>query len=145
VLTIQAIKLSPFKFKYLVEREDGSGEEIELDTKTYFLHDVCHFVIEKRLCYHKGFWGMLADGFAFSALFGKDNPQTSELRFIEQIVGPIQSVYMGHFDKKNFGEYIAHLKFEVSEPDLEYCLKEVENIMQKWEHLPIGESLTLIW
>lgn len=144
-MKIIASKVSGFLFRYSIYRDNGQSETIELDTKTYFLHDICHFVIEKKLHIRKGFWGMLADGYAFNALSGKDNPQTIDLRFIEQIVGPIQSVYMGHFDKEELGAYIEHLNFPVKSEDLEYCLHNISRIMEKWDSLAVGEELELEW
>ncbi len=88
---------------------------------------------------------MLAEGHSFNELFGKDNPQTMELRFIEQIVGPVQSVYWGHIPKQDFNQYIAHLDFIITEDVLNFCLAEITTIVEAWELLPVGNQLMLDW
>jgi hypothetical protein len=144
-MRIQIKKLNKIESEYTITRNDNSVEKIVLDTKTYFIHDICHFVVEKNLGYTKGFWGMLAQGYSFKELLGKENALTEELRFIEKIVGPIQAVYSGYYPKENLNIHIAHLNFEVSSTVLENSLKDIKTISEKWEKLIFGESLELQW
>jgi len=88
---------------------------------------------------------MLSKGHTFISLFGKDNPQTKELRFIEQIVGPVQSVFSGHIPGQEFNLYIEHLNFKISNSTLKGCLSEIKNIIENWVNLPVGKSFTLEW
>ncbi len=132
-------------FEYTLTRDDQSIERITLETKTYFIHDICHFAVEKNLGYMKGFWGMLSQGYTIKELFGKDNPQTEELRFIEQIVGPVQSVYWGHIPKQDFTEYIRHLDFKMTENVLTSILTEISSIIKNWEQIEVGQQMTLKW
>lgn len=129
--------------EYTLTRDDQSIERVTLETKTYFIHDICHFAVEKNIGYKKGFWGMLSQGYTFNFLFGKDNPHTKELRFIEQIVGPVQSVYSGHIRKPDFEQYISHLDFVVTEGVLDKCLADIKTIIEKWQQLAIGQEITL--
>jgi len=144
-MKIEIKKATAYQCEYRITRNDGSVELISLETKTYLLHDICHYVVEKNLEYSKGFWGMLSKGHSFNELFGKDNPQTTELRFIEQIVGPVQSVYWGHIPKHNFGQFTAHLNFTMRDDILNTCIAEIEAIMEDWKQLPTGHTLTLDW
>ncbi|WP_268224357.1 hypothetical protein [Sinomicrobium oceani] len=139
------IKKQNHQCEYTLTRANGSMESITLDTKTYLLHDICHFAVEKHLKYPKGFWGMLAQGHAFLDLFGKDNPQTTELRFIEQMVGPVQSVHSGHIPKQDLGLYIEHLDSTIEENVLDAMLAEIGTTMAHWEKLEVGQQLTLEW
>lgn len=144
-MKIQIIKKTHHQSHYAITRNDGSVEEMTLDTKTYFLHDICHYVVEKNLSIQNGFWGMLSHGYTFQQLFGKDNPLTTELRFIEQIVGPVQSVYSGHIPENDFEQFIAHLYFPLPENMLSKTLAHISSIMEKWQPLEPGQSLNLDW
>lgn len=144
-MQVKITKKTNHQCEYLITRDDQSVERITLETKTYLLHDICHFVVEKNLEYPKGFWGMLAQGYTFNSLFGKANPQTTELRFIEQIIGPIQSVYSGHIAEHHFSQTIAHLDFILPEETLSVCLTEIKGIMEEWEQLRLEQHLTLEW
>jgi hypothetical protein len=142
---IQIKKLTFYKCEYTITRNDGTDELITLDIKTYLIHDITHFVVEKNLAFTKGFWGMLAEGYKFNQLFGKENLLTGELRFIEKIVGPVQSVLSGHIPKQDFPVYISHLGVDFNERLLEDCINEIKSILQEWEKLKVGECLKLLW
>lgn len=144
-MTIEITRKTPYLCAYTIKRKDNSAERFELDAKTYFLHDICHYVVEKNLAYSKGFWGMLSGGHSLNELFGKENPETEELRFIEQIVGPVQSVYSGHMPKHRFAEHTGHIGFTAPDGFLDSCLDEITDLMNKWRDLPVGKQLTLEW
>lgn len=142
-MKIEIKKVTNYQCEYTITRNDKSVEQITLDTKTYLVHDICHYAVEKNLGYSKGFWGMLSQGYTFSELFGKNNPQTEELRFIEQVVGPVQSVYSGHIPQQDFEQYIGHLNFTMTENILESCLVDIRAIIEKWEQLAADQQLIL--
>jgi hypothetical protein len=144
-MKIEIKKKTAYQCEYGITRNDNSTEQIILETKTYLVHDICHYVVEKNLNYSKGFWGMLSLGYSFNALFGKNNAQTAELRFIEQIVGPVQSVHWGHITKQGFAAHISHVDFTMSENFLTSCLTEIDSIIENWSQLTTGQQMTLIW
>ncbi|UBM59402.1 hypothetical protein LAG90_01860 [Marinilongibacter aquaticus] len=144
-MTISITKKQGQLCQYKIVRDDESTEIIDLDEQTFFLHDITHFVVEKNLALSKGFWGLLAEGHAFKALFGKENQMTSELRFIEKIVGPVQSTFLGYIPKQDFARYIAYLGFKFPENILDDCLREIKDILKKWENLEMGNALELEW
>lgn len=72
---------------------------------------------------------MLSQGYVFKELFGKENELTEDLRFIEKIVGPIQSVYQGHFRREDFLMMTAHLDYELPEGALDDCIVEIKSLM----------------
>ncbi|WP_417236967.1 hypothetical protein [Bizionia paragorgiae] len=144
-MKIEIKKNSHYQCEYTIHRNNGSVEVISLETKTYLLHDICHFAVERNLKYANGFWGMLSQGYTFEELFGKNNPKTEELRFIEQIVGPVQSVISGHIPIADFEKSIEHLHFKFPGDTFNCILVEIKNIIVIWEGLKIGQNLKLIW
>jgi hypothetical protein len=145
LMKIEIKKQTQFQCEYTITRKDKSIEFTSLETKTYLLHDICHYVVEKNLQYPRGFWGMLAQGHSFKELVGKENPQTTELRFIEQIVGPVQSAHWGHIPRQNFEEHIRHLDFTMTADILTSCLEEIDSIIENWRQLAVGKQLILEW
>lgn len=138
-------KISKHQSEYKIVRNNGSIECISLDIKIYLIHDITHFVVEKNLGYSKGFWGMLSNGYSFKELFGKENPLTTELRFIEKIVGPVQSVFLGYLRKQDFSIHLSHVDFNFNQKLLENCLAEIKSIVMEWDKLEFGNTLTLEW
>ena len=144
-MKIDLEKISEHRCAYTITRNDDTTETIPLDVKTFLLHDVTHFVVEQALNYEKGFWGMLAAGYPAAALFGRDNPETEELRFIEKIVGPVQSTFAGNIPVSDFSYYIDYLNFPFPQETLERCLEQIGGIMADWRLLLPGQALRLEW
>lgn len=88
---------------------------------------------------------MLSEGYSFNELLGKENKLTEELRFVETVVGPVQSIYLGYFKKDDSDTLTDHINFDISENVLDDCLTEIEAILEKWEDLPVGSNLNLEW
>jgi hypothetical protein len=88
---------------------------------------------------------MLAKGYSFAELMGRNNPLTAELRNIEQIVGPVQSAYIGNIAKEDFNRFVAHLDFNMSEETLEQCINDIRKHMRALQALAIHEVITLEW
>jgi hypothetical protein len=127
-----------------IVRSDYSTEKTILDTKTYLLHDICHFFVEKELNTLDGFWGMLSQGYQLEQLFGKTNHLTEKLRVIEFIVGGTQSVYSKHMDESEFWNYIKAVDLKISGTEfLKRVIPPIEDFMNRWKFLPIGDSMTL--
>ncbi len=144
-MNIAIRKKTPYECEYQITRKDHSVELITLETKTFLLHDICHFSVEQNLKYMNGFWGMLSQGKRFDELFGKDNPQTEELRNIEKIVGPVQSIFSGFIPRSDFKQSIEHLDHKMTREILDLCLADIKQIMDQWEYLKVGEQLELEW
>ncbi|WP_057938091.1 hypothetical protein [Algoriphagus resistens] len=138
-------KVSNFRSEYTILREDNSVEQITHETKTYLVHDLCHFVVERALKLSNGFWGMLSQGYSFNDLFGKENPETTGLRAVEQLVGPIQSVYLNYISRQDFENNSEHLAYKIPSHLLTKCLTEIKKLMEEWEQLAIGQSLDMEW
>lgn len=138
-------KINPAFHTLTIHREDGSSESAQLHSETYFLHDLCHFVVEAALGLKEGFWGMLSDGYAFEQLAGKTNELTGELREIEKIVGATQSRYRGNTTDENLHAIPESNRFEIPADYLDKVLPEIDSIVKRWKYLPVGEKLELFW
>lgn len=144
-MNIQIKKVSPYFCEYTLTRNNQNTVINGLDVKTYLIHDITHFVVEQGLNYKDGFWGMLAQGYSFSQLSGKENEINPGLRAVEKIVGPVQSVYMGFIRKEEFEVYTSHLEIKTDMQWLEDCLAQIKQIESEWKQLTPGEYLILSW
>ena len=144
-MNITFTKLDRQRHALELRRADGSIERTVLESAVFFLHDLTHYVVERLLKYERGFWGMLAAGHALADLSGKANPLTNELRFIEKIVGPVQSAYMGHFPPNFVPTAIAHLDYSLPDRFAELALERLRALEREWTALPFGGQLKLEW
>jgi len=143
-MKIELKKLNASNHELKIIRGDKTSESTILDTKTYLLHDICHYYVEKELNTFDGFWGMLSQGYQKEQLYGKTNQLTEKLRIIECIVGGTQSVYSNHMDKTRFWYYIQTVNYELTNEDfLEIVVPKITEFMNQWKYLTIGQTTTL--
>jgi len=136
-------KNNPSTHTVSVFKDGKKFDEVMLDTKTYFLHDLSHYCVETELRFTEGFWGMIAQGYKMEQLAGKTNELTSELRQIERLVGATQSVYSGYMPLELFYENIKAVNYSVSADVLENVIKEIQAFMNEWNYLAVGQRLEL--
>jgi hypothetical protein len=119
-------------------------DEVVLDTRTYFLHDIVHYCVETELKLIGGFWGMIAKGYKMAQLSGKNNGLTEELRRVERIVGPVQSVFSGHLSIEMFEEHMKLIDFVPQNVDfVGNVIAKAKVLVEQWKYLPTGECLEL--
>jgi len=143
-MEIDLKKINTSNHELKIIRSDKTSDEAILDTKTYLLHDICHFYVEKALQTFDGFWGMLSQGYQIEQLFGKTNQLTEKLRIIECIVGGTQSVYLKHMDEMGFWNYIKTVDYNLTDNKfLEKVVPQITAFMNQWNYLSIGQTTTL--
>ncbi len=77
-------------------------------------------------------------------LSGKTNELTEELRRVERIVGPMQSVFSGHLSMEMFEEHMKLINFIPEDADfVGNVTAKIAGLMEQWKYLAIGRSLEL--
>jgi len=143
-MQIELLKLDRNSHRVTIKNEGSTLDSVVLDTKTYFLHDLCHYCVEQELNYEKGFWGMIALGYKMSELTGKQNVLTEESRFIEKIVGPVQSIVSGHLPLQKFTEHTAYLDSALADAlPVEEVVGQVNTLLKQWQGLAYSKSMVL--
>ncbi len=113
-LRIFLTELSDARHRFSNQRADGSGETLELETRSFLIHDLVHFALESAADLRGGFYGMLADGAGYAALSETAPDQmTGEALEIETVVGPLRSALRAEIDAAAFAarlrDYLADL------------------------------------
>ena len=97
-MRIELTRLTPTHHRFTYARPDGTGESIELETRSFLAHDLTHFVVERTLGIELGFFGLLARGHGFAELNDRTQPfgaLSPDLARAESLVGPLQSHLTG--------------------------------------------------
>jgi hypothetical protein len=143
-MQIELLKLDRDSHRVSIKDGDHTIDSVVLNTKTFFLHDLCHYCVEQALNYKKGFWGMIALGYKMSELTGKQNVLTEESRFIEKIVGPVQSIVSGYLPVEKFRDHTAYLNSGLADAlPVEQVVNQINFLSKQWQGLAYGESLML--
>lgn len=122
-MLVQWTKLSDERHRFTVLREDGSRESLELDSRSFLIHDFMHFAMETE-CH--------------------EPPATIGLMTVEKLVGPMQSLYRGHISREL---YMAQARrggrSVVSEEWVDAVLERMRKLTGQYKALPYGETMQL--
>ena len=141
-----------------IVRKDGTRERAELETKSFWLHDLTHFAVESEAGLQDGFWGHLAKGATLAEMGDYKGEGIKEyagsLSVIEMLVGaisgalsgvPLENVadnikgyfesigQVGSFPPWLTGEYIGRVH------------ERMRKLVGHWNGTPFGSVMELEW
>jgi hypothetical protein len=141
-------KLSPERHRFGVLRADGSCETLELESRSYLLHDWAHLAVEAELPVVDGFYGQLASGTPLAVLNDRSRPFPSSggLAIAESLVGPMQSLYAGRLA---VDAYLALAEERhpglVSHAFVDRARERLRRLAGHWRATPYAGDMTLMW
>lgn len=138
-------------------RGDGSRTWSDLHEGTVF-HDLAHYIVEKEFGFTQAFYGLIKQGFNIDdfELPAQQRPQTlmpknlpEEALVTEHLVNLLQ-VLINHPDRtKNLLEQLKIIcstrsfAFKPTYENINTLFFKLENLLQEWENIPVGEVLEL--
>jgi hypothetical protein len=96
-MRIEFTGVDPRPHRFRIIRDDGSEESEVLETRSFLVHDLTHYAVERTLGMTQGFYGLLASGTRLAELNDREKrwPEGTEIARAESIVGPMQSLLTG--------------------------------------------------
>jgi hypothetical protein len=154
MLTVRLTRLSPTHHRMSHVRSDGSGETVELETRSTLRHDLLHFALETEAGLEESFFGLLAKGATMAALAGKGMEAFApgaEIGMTERIVGPMSGVAYGNVEIPAFLDSVRSFLAAQGErppewltPDLVARVKErYRRLFGQWKATAFGDTMEL--
>lgn len=139
-----------------IERDDGSRDGIDLETKSTLIHDLLHFAVETEAGLKDGFWGSLAAGRTFAQLGGDAEEgmrgASDELALIERIVGAMSGSVKGASATRmmegfrNFAlAQDAPLPAWLDEDFIARVQERMRQLLGHWNGTPFADKMSLEW
>lgn len=145
-MQILLTRLSADRHRLVVERDDGSRIEAELETRSVLLHDLVHFAVEREAGLAGGFWGSVAAGADFDELAeAATDAASGELWLAESLVGPLQSVWHGRLGVDEYVARVGPIAPFVDREFVERVLERLRKLWGQWRGTPFHETLRLEW
>ena len=141
-------KLSAERHRFGVLRQDGSREALELESRSYLLHDWVHLAVEAELPIADGCYGQLASGTPLGVLNDRSRPFPSSggLALAEALVGPMQSLYTGRLAVSAYLALAAERQCERADTGfVERVRERLRRLEGHWRATPYGGDMTLAW
>jgi hypothetical protein len=138
-------KLTNERHRLAIERDDGTRESVDLETRSFLLHDLVHFAVEAEANIADGFWGLLAEGTTLDDLADRTmaDPISPGIALAERLTGPMQSVWNERLDRALYVEQ-AKLDF-VTIDFVERVCKHLRALTGHWKATPFHETMAIFW
>lgn len=135
-------KLSDLRHAVRVERDDGTHESVELETRSFLRHDLAHFAVEDALPIERGFWGSVARG---ASLTG-DGVNGADAMLAETLAGPVQTLMRRDAGPEAYLAVLQRAAPERATSELAERIHErVRRLRGHWQATPYGGEMTLSW
>ena len=153
LLTLRFTRISPDRHRFEYRRADGTGEAIEMETRSLLLHDLTHYAVESEAHLKGSFYGILARIGGYQELSVNGGAALGgEIAITERIVGALQgALTQGDFDEAAFQSEVADYLSLFDEPPprwftpaLVAAVRErMRQLEGRWKATPFGETMEL--
>lgn len=150
-------------------RDGGVRERIELETRSFLLHDLIHYAVETTAGIATGVWGTLAAGSSLAELNARPGPdlgqapgqgheqgfdsKTADLLTIELITGPLHAVVQGRLAIESaLAGLIEQMAMGGKSPPpwltrefLERVVERLRQLTGRFRATPFGQPMELPW
>src|SRR5689334_6785142 len=121
MLAVRLTKLSNTHHRFAYTRANRTGQDIELATRNFLLHDLIHFAVESEGRFKNSFYGLLARGETYESLgdadiTGDDHPGAPEILMTERIVGAFTGLAKGELEPAQVIAGVKNLLDAFEEP-----------------------------
>ena len=152
-LVIRLTRTSPTHHRFEYRRPDGSGEAIEMETRSFLFHDLLHYAVESEAHLRGSFYGILAKvgGYEELAVAG-GMALGGEAAITERVVGALTgALKAGDADARAFVERGTEFLDIYEEkaplwltPALVLTVKErMRRLEGQWKATPFGATMEL--
>jgi hypothetical protein len=153
LLTLRFTKLSADRHRFEYRRADGTGEAVEMETRSLLLHDLVHYAVESEAQLKGSFYGILARIGGYEELSVAGGAALGgEIAITERIVGVLQAALsQEHWDDAAFQAQVAEYLDLFDEraprwftPAFVAAVRErMRRLTGRWKATPFGETMEL--
>ena len=153
LLTLRFTKLTDDRHRFEYRRADGSGEAIEMETRSLLTHDLMHYAVESEAGLRGSFYGILAKIGGYEELSVAGGAALGgEIAITERIVGALQgALAQDDLDDAAFiasvSEYLELFDERAPRwftPSFVTAVRErMRQLTGRWKATPFGETMEL--
>lgn len=141
-MKIEFTKLSAHRHGLTITRSDGTGESVELESRSMLRHDLAHLAVESQIPLRRGFWGHIARG---TPLTG-DGIDGAEAELAEALAGPTQTLMRRAADSAQYRQLLDRVAPQLANDELAARICEhIRQLRGHWQATPYGGVMELAW
>ena len=146
-LVVRLTRLSNAWHRFEYRRPDGSGEAVDMETRSLLTHDLVHFAVEAEAGLQDGFYGRLARSGSYAELSGMD----ADALGVERVVVTFQSALKSEASAEQVWARLAGTFSAMEEPFPEWLSPELaariharlRALLGEWRATPFGKAMEL--
>ncbi len=152
-LSLRLTRLSPTHHRFEYRRADGTGETVEMETRSFLIHDFIHYVVERRRACAGSFYGVLAKIGGYEELsVGGGAALGGEIAITERVVGALTGALQDEdLDPDAFVARVTEYLDLFDEraprwlsPAFVLAVRErMRQLTGRWNATPFGETMEL--
>ena len=152
-LTLRFTRVSPTRHRFEYRRADGTGEAIEMETRSLLFHDLLHYAVESEAGLKGSFYGILGKIGGYEELSVAGGAALGgEIAIIERVVGALAgALQQDDLDAEAFAAQAAEYLDIYEEraprwftPAFIAAVRErMRQLMGRWMAAPFGETMEL--
>jgi hypothetical protein len=152
-LRLRFTRLSPTDHRFEYRRLDGTGEALELETRSFLFHDLLHYALESEAQLKGSFYGILARIGGYEELSVNGGAALGgELAITERVAGALTGALQDDgLDHDAFVESVTEYLDLFDEraprwltPALVLAVRELmRQLMARWDATAAGEAMDL--
>lgn len=155
-MRIRLHKLSDERHALEIVRDSGARERMECETRSYLVHDLLHYAVEREAGTSRGFWGNLAAGKTLLDMNDRSGQamaaQAPELMLIEQTVGALTGAVKGRSAAQMAAALRAYAEAQgaqlpewLNEPFILAVQERMRRLLGHWKATAFGAVMELDW
>jgi hypothetical protein len=152
-LVLRFTRVSPTRHRFEYRRPDGTGEAIEMETRSLIFHDLLHYAVESEVGLGGSFYGILGRIGGYEELSVAGGAALGgEIAVTERVVGALQGAMKDEaFDPDAFAEAMAdYLDLYGERPPrwlttafIQAVQARMRQLVGRWKATPFGETMEL--
>jgi hypothetical protein len=154
-LALRFTRVSPTHHRFDYRREDGTGEALEMETKSFLFHDLLHFAVESEAQLRGSFYGILGKIGGYEELVVAGGAALGgEIAITERVVGALTGALQeDDLDDDAFVAQVAEYLDLYEEraprwftPAFIAAVRErMRQLTGRWNATPFGETMELLF
>jgi hypothetical protein len=154
-LTLRFTRVSPTHHRFEYRRVDGTGEAIEMETRSLLFHDLLHYAVESEAQLKGSFYGILGKIGGYEELSVAGGAALGgEIAITERVVGALTgALQQDDLDAEAFAAQAAEYLDIYAEraprwftPAFIAAVRErMRQLMGRWKATPFGETMELVF
>jgi hypothetical protein len=142
---VELTPLDPQRHRLRVIRDDASTESVEIETRSYLFHDLCHLAVEAEVGLGDGFFTAVAAGGPLAADRDAVGSASQDAWLAEHLAARLQSSWRRATTDEIRSTLVSVAPDRVDGETAVRIVERLRRLVGHWEATRHGETMRIEW